>query len=600
MSALFIPTLYVMSGLCAGAALHHGIAASRRQARRIHLLFAALALIILVLVLAKATAYQAQTAETLVALRKLEVASVCLLFALLPWFVAEYTDVRPRRLLAGLTAFWILMFAVNLALPHGVQYVDVPRLTHFELPWGERVVDLRVLQRSGWHNLGWMGIFVVMGFSVYACIAQHRRGQEKKARALAWGLGLFFGAVLFNWAVNRELIRFVHLSDLGFIALLVLMDVEMMLESRNESRRMRDVLDRLPAAICLKDANGRFRLANRAFEQAFGVSNEDLVGTTHLEALPREQAERLRADEVRAIETRREVANEHVLDGHGTPRLYESYQFPLLRADDTAYAVCGVYVDVTEVRRKDEVLDKLRHQVWHTDRVASTGAITGSLAHELVQPLAAILNNAQAGLRFLEQDRVDRDEMRDLLEDIVRDDKRAAAVISGLRALLQRQETPRAEIDLAACIDEVTTLLHSELMRNGVALETALAPGLRVRANRTQVQQVVLNLMLNAVEAMAETAADERVLQVRAASADGRVRVSIRDSGSGIAGDLLERVFDGFYTTKPHGLGVGLDVCRSIVEAHGGTIWAEPNPHRGVTFHFTLPRAGDPPATARA
>lgn len=481
-----------------------------------------------------------------------------------------------------------------------MQYPELPRLTHFELPWGERVVDLRVLQRSGWHELGWLGILAVMGFSVHACIAQGRRGQKKKARALAWGLGLFFGAVLFNWAVNRELIRFVHLSDLGFLALLVLMDVEMMLESRNEKQRMRDVLDRLPAAICLKDANGRFRLANRAFERAFRVSNDDLVGTTRLEGLPPEQAARLRADEVRAVETRREVTNEHVLDCQGVPHLYESYQFPLLRPDDTAYAVCSVYVDVTEARCKDAMLDKLRRQVWHTDRVASTGAITGSLAHELVQPLAAILNNAQAGLRFLEQGRVDRDEMRDLLDDIVRDDKRATAVISGLRALLQRQETPRADVDLAACIDEVTTLLHSELVRNGVALETALEPGLLVRANRTQLQQVVLNLMLNAVEAMAETAAGERFLQVRAASADGRIRVSIRDSGSGIAGDLLERVFDGFYTTKPHGLGVGLDVCRSIIEAHGGTVWAEPNPDRGVTFHFTLPRAANMPAAATA
>ena len=580
-----------MSGICAFAAVHHSLAAMRRRVNRIHNLFAVLCVAIMALLLAKAAAYQAQTVAELVALRKWEGSAVCVFFVLFPWFVAEYTDVRPRKLLLGLSAFWAMMFAVNLALPYGYQYVDLPRLTYFDLPWGETVVDLRVLQRSTPHKIGWLGILVVMAYSIYACAAQYRRGQQQKARSLAWALGLFFAFILFNLAANLEIVRFVHLSDFGFIALLVKMDLEMMLESRDQRRRMRDVLDHLPAGICLKDMQGGFQLVNRAFERFFHVSDTDIVGKTGLDLLPREQADRFRADHFRAIETRREVGNEHVVEQDGKRRIYESHQYPMLRPDGTPYAVCGVYLDVTESRHRDAALHKFRRQVWHADRVASTSAITGSLAHELCQPLSAILNNAQAGLRFLEHEPVDLDEMHEIFEDIVRDDKRAGAVIGGLRAMLQKQETPLALIDLSQSIEEVIELLHSEFIRHGVELEPLLEANLTVRANKTQLQQVALNLMVNAMEAMMERPPGERLLRIRAVRADDHVRVSIRDSGVGITPDMLERVFEGFYTTKPQGLGIGLEVCRSILETHRGAIWAERNPDRGVTFHFTVPLA---------
>lgn len=598
LSTLLVPALYFVSGLCAFAALHHGMAAMQRRANRIHIQFAGLSLFILVLVLTKAGAYQAQTAEALVSLRKLEISAISLLFALFPWFIAEYTDIRPRKLLLGLTAFWALIFAVDLGLPYGVQFVDFPDLTYFELPWGERVVDLRVLEHSTWHTIGVLGILAVMAFSLYACVAQYRRGQQKRARALAWGLGLFFASILFNQAVNRGFIEFIHLSDFGFIAMLVMMDLEMMLESRTQKRQMADVLDRLPAAICLKDLQGRFQLVNRTFENFFQVKDSDILGTADCDHLPRELVERIAADEKQAIASRQEVANEHVMEWAGTRHVVESHQFPLFHPDGMAYSVCGVYIDLTESRLKDEALHKFRRQVWHTDRVASTGAISGSLAHEICQPLSAILNNAQAGLRFLDHEQVDLTEIREILHDIVRDDKRAAAIINGLRAMLQQQETPHADLDLAQAIEEVLELLHSELIRHGVEVVRHLDPGLTVRANKTQIQQVLLNLIINAQEAMTEKPQGQRRLLVRAARADGKAQVSVSDTGIGIAKDMLDRIFEGFYTTKPQGLGVGLEVCRSIMESHHGAIWAEANPEGGATLHLSLPLAAE--AASRA
>jgi PAS domain S-box-containing protein len=597
MSAILVPTLYVMSGVCAFAALHHGLAAMRRRVNRIHILFAMLSLSIAVLVLAKAGAYQAQTIRELIAMRKWEISAVCVFFGFFPWFVADYTDIRPRKLLPGLTVFWGLIFVINLGLPYGIQSVELPRLTYFDLPWGESVVDLRVLQPSIWHKVGWLGILVVMAFSVHACMAQYRQGQQKKARSLGWALGLFFASILFNLLVNREIIEFIHLSDFGFIALLVMMDLEMMLESRDQKRRMRAVLDHLPAAVCLKDSQGRYQLVNRKFETFFHTREADITGKDVFDLSPREQAKIIRANERQVLDTRQDVESEEVLECNGMPRTFQSIKFPRLRQDGTAYAVGGVYIDITESRQKDEALHKFRRQVWHTDRVASTGAISASLAHEICQPLSAILNNAQAGLRFMDQDRIDLEEMREILQDIVRDDKRAGAIINGLRAMLQQQETPIADLDLAQCLEEIIELLHSELLRHGVEVERMLETNLTVRANKTQIQQVALNLIINALEAMTERPADERRLRIRAARTDGKALVSISDTGIGIAEDMLARVFDGFYTTKPQGLGVGLEVCRSILESHRGAIWAEANPDRGVTFHFSLPLATPAQAT---
>jgi PAS domain S-box-containing protein len=591
MSAILIPSLYVMSGVCAFAALHHGLAVMHRQVSQVHLLFAALCGVVTAYILIRAGAYQAHTVEELVALRRWEVAAVCVIYAIFPWLIAGFTAVRPRGFLIALSVFWCALFVVNLNLPYGAQFAGTPQLSHYTLPWGERVVDLRVVQPSLTHLIGLLSILAIMLYGAYACIAHYRRGQKRRARALGAALGLFFGSVLHNWAVNRGLIDFVHVSEFGFLSLVLMMDLEMMLESRSDKRRMRDILDHLPAAICVKDMKGRIQLVNSEFEALARLDDGAILGETGVDVFTQAQVQRVQADEQLAIETGKEVVGEYSLGDNGVQRIYQTHHFPLLHPDGSAFAVCGVYLDVTESRQKEEALHHFRRQIWHADRLVSTGAISASLAHEICQPLTAMLNNAQAGLRFLEHDRVDLEELREIFQDIVRDDKRAGTIINGLRAMLQRQETPRAEIDLAQSIEEVMELLHSELIRHGVEAERVLETNLTVRANKTQIQQVVLNLSINAIEAMADRPQGERKLLIRAMREDGKGHVSLRDSGIGIAPDMLDKVFEGFYSTKPQGLGVGLEVCHSIMQSHQGAIWAEANTDRGATFHFTLPLA---------
>lgn len=250
-----------------------------------------------------------------------------------------------------------------------------------------------------------------------------------------------------------------------------------------------------------------------------------------------------------------------------------------------------VFASALTRARSDEEAQQLRNRLWHADRVARTSALTAAVAHELNQPLTAILSNAQAGLAYLAQGRPRADELRAILEAVVRDDKRAAETIRSMRALLRHDESGRARIDLAAALREILQLLAAELRHQGIRVETELEPGCLVMADKTQIEQVALNLILNAAAAMHARPRDERVLRVRVSrTGDGRVAAEVRDSGEGIPPEHLEAVFEPFWTTRREGLGLGLAICRSIVRTHGGAISVAPNPDRGVTFRFELER----------
>jgi two-component system sensor kinase FixL len=234
---------------------------------------------------------------------------------------------------------------------------------------------------------------------------------------------------------------------------------------------------------------------------------------------------------------------------------------------------------------------RLRQDLTHIGRVSALGELTASLAHELSQPLTAILSNAQTAQRLLAAEVVDLESVREILSDIVADDKRAAAVISGLRALIKKGEPELVPLDLNAIVGEVAWLLRSDAILRNVSMSLELAPDLpHVRGDRVQLQQVVLNLVLNGLEAMREPHAGARTLVIRTAR-DGaaELRVTVQDSGPGIAEKDLGHIFEPLYTTKTEGLGMGLAIVRTIVRAHGGTVGAENNPQGGTSLHVTLP-----------
>jgi PAS domain S-box-containing protein len=271
---------------------------------------------------------------------------------------------------------------------------------------------------------------------------------------------------------------------------------------------------------------------------------------------------------------------------------------PLFDPEGRFLGYRGVGSDVTAAVRAEqaeEALHKLRAELAHATRVTTVGQLTASIAHEVKQPLAGAITNADAGLRWLAGQQPNLEEARHALERIIRDGKRASEIINRIRALVRKSPCPRSWLDINEVILEVVALTHGEARRNQVSLRTELSDDLQpVLGDRVQLQQVILNLIVNAVEAIASVSEGPRELLVTSRKdAAQNVLVSVRDSGPGLTPESLAHLFDAFYTTKPDGMGMGLAISRSTIEAHGGRLWATSNAPRGAVFQFTLPAEGE-------
>ena len=275
---------------------------------------------------------------------------------------------------------------------------------------------------------------------------------------------------------------------------------------------------------------------------------------------------------------------EYALGDAGEERFYEAC---IVRCNGDQ--ILSIVRDITEQRQSEFQADVHRRELAHLNRVATLGELAGTLTHELSQPLAAVLTNAQVTRRLLDRSPLDLDELRSALDDIIRDNRRAGSVIDRLRALLRNGEPTQQPVDLSEVAREVLDLTSGELMARRIRAVTDLPSSLATtRGDRVQLQQVLLNLVLNACEAMTATPVPDRELTIRTGAEGDDVWISVSDSGSGIPEGQLERIFEPFVTFRPQGLGLGLAISRSIVTAHGGSILAE-NHAGGATFHCVLP-----------
>ena len=295
-----------------------------------------------------------------------------------------------------------------------------------------------------------------------------------------------------------------------------------------------------------------------------------------------------------SFDARRPFTIEYRLRRHdGEYRWVLDKGVPRFGPDGAFLGYIGSAIDVSERKRTELELQQRRNELAHLSRVAMLGELSGSLAHELNQPLTSILSNAQAAQRFLAREDADLHELGEILKDIVSEDKRAGEVIHRLRLLLKKGEVQQQRLDLNDVVQDVLKLVRSDLINHDVAVETRLSPVLpAISGDRIQLQQVIMNLVVNGCDAMRNARQEDRKLTLFTESADGAgVRVSIADRGSGISPELAETIFEPFFTTKSHGMGLGLAVCRTIITAHGGKLWATNNADRGASFHVTIPTA---------
>jgi C4-dicarboxylate-specific signal transduction histidine kinase len=234
----------------------------------------------------------------------------------------------------------------------------------------------------------------------------------------------------------------------------------------------------------------------------------------------------------------------------------------------------------------------MQMELVHINRLATIGQLTASITHEVNQPLAAARNNLTAALNFLDRTTPDLAEVREALASAVKDNDRASNVVRGIRALIQKAPTRADSVDLSEAVREVLELTRGEALKHGISVRTQLADGLPlIQGDRVQLQQVVLNLILNAVQAMGAVADRTRELMLITIrqTEPNAVCLGVRDTGPGLSAETLPRLFEPFYTTKPDGMSMGLSICRSIIEAHGGRLWATRCEPRGALFQFTIP-----------
>src|SRR5262249_27579331 len=350
-------------------------------------------------------------------------------------------------------------------------------------------------------------------------------------------------------------------------------------------------LDSIPVAAWRTRADGFAEYFNKRWLDYAGVSLDQVLGwqwagSFHPEDLPRVNDIWL---QVLASEKPGEVeARIRRHDG--------SYRWFLARAeplrDDTGRVVAwyGTNTDIEDRTQALARLQQMEADFAHMNRVSMMGELAASLSHEIAQPVASARNNARAAQNFLKMQPPDLGEVSEALACVVADANRSGEIIDRIREQIKKAPPRKERFDLNAAICEVMVLAHSVTLRNGVSVQTHLKEGLLpVLGDRIQLQQVVLNLVLNATEAMSSIDEGARELLISTEQGEASSLVAVRDSGPGIDPVYLDRVFDAFYTTKSSGTGMGLSICRSIIHAHGGRLWATANEPRGAVFQFTLP-----------
>jgi two-component system, LuxR family, sensor kinase FixL len=521
-------------------------------------------------------------------------------------FVRLYLRAGRRWLAWSVFALRSLALLLNFLVGQNLNYLEVTRLRHVRF-LGE-TVSLGVGVSNPWMLVGQLSLLLLVVFTADATITVWRRGDRRQA-VVTGGSIVFFTltgmvqAVLVLW----RLVDMPLTESFFFLGIVVAMGYEMSRETlraaqlaealRESEERMTLAAEAAGFGVWMWAIERNQVWASERWLRLFGFAPEAAVTFENvIQRIHPDDRQDVEREVRRAVADRSNyVAEYRVVLPDNTQRWVVARGRVCPDTQGKPMRMMGATIDITARKQAEAETLRQRAELAHVARVSTMGELAASVAHELNQPLGAILANAEAADLFLNQDPPALDELRAILVDIRQDDERASEVIRRMRALLRKQELERLSLEINSVVEDVLRVVSGDAALRKIAIGAELAPGLpKILGDRVHLQQVLLNLILNGMDAMAEQPRERRRLSIRTrSSTDGLVELAVMDLGYGIEPEKLPRLFEAFYTTKPNGMGMGLSISRTIIEAHHGRIEAENNASGGATFRVTLPVSGE-------
>lgn len=527
--------------------------------------------------------------------------NVAIFFILVPmvWLIRIYLGHGIFWLAALITAVWLLGLAVNLFLPGNLTYSSITQLEQHVTAWGENWS-----QPVGTANPFRVAVDVttllIIAYVLHATIAAFRSGERRKAIAVGGAVLLFLTvAGIHTILVDEGTISTPYMISWAFVAIAFSLGNEVVYQASTAAQwsrelsqaetRWRMLLENVPLGIMGADRNGTITYANKSFETILGYPKEQLIGSSIVKFAPENLQIELGDRIARAGGTPAQ-AEFPLVSSRGSIRQVRWSVVSLLDAKRQVSDFIAICEDISELKKAEAELRGFERTIEHFDRAAFLVELSSGLAHELNQPLTAILNNAYAGRRILDRDDTPNEELDEILADIVRDDIRAGKVIESTRRMLQKGKMEVRKSALASLVADVRGILSGETVSAGITIAVNIPDDLPpVAVGRVEIQQVLMNLLLNAIRVLKETHPNKPTICLGAHKKGERVKITISDNGPGIDAKTQARLFEPFFSTRKDGLGMGLPISKRIVELHGGKLECKSDAESGTTFTFSVP-----------
>jgi two-component system sensor kinase FixL len=525
------------------------------------------------------------------------------------WFIRFYLKAGRLWLAWTVCGLRTLALLLDFLTGQNLNYQEIARLGHIRL-LGESVAIAEGVPNP-WMLVGHLSLVAWLIFTADASVTAWRRGERHRAITVGGSIAFFalvssIQAPLVFWGIVRAPIS----ASLFFTGMVAVMGYELGSEMLRASQldgklqeseaglheseeRMRLAVEGADFGIWIRDLERNEIWATNKWRALFGFSQtEQLELAKILERIHPDDRDKFGFVLKQATEGDGGYEAEYrIVLPSGEVRWIDSHGRVEFNGTGKPILVRGVSRDITARKEAELETQSLRREIAHVGRVSMMGQLASALAHEINQPLGAILRNAEAAELYLENASPDLEEIRAILADIRKDDQRAGSVIDRMRGLLKRQNLSKQRVDVAELVDEVVALVRSDAAARHVKLELAVADHLPpVYGDVVHLQQVLLNLIVNGMDALNDVNSGDRRVSVTASlNGPQAVEIAVSDSGHGVSADKLTHIFDPFFTSKPNGLGMGLPISRTIIEAHGGRLWARNNGEGGASFRFTLP-----------